>query len=272
VTFPLSSRFAFGLLLLSMLMLHACNQQENLARAESSYPILGPVTAVPDFSTIKDSKAKKKAFFDFMRPIVRSENAKVAKTRERMLAISGMLDNGDTVSQKDQTWLLGLARSYRIDMQALDDESSWELLKRRVDTVPFRLALAQAANESNWGSSRFAKEGRNFFGEWCFTPGCGMVPGKRKTGLTHEVAVFNSVNDSVASYLRSLNRIDMYMAFRMTRVKSRNRGNIPKAHDLASGLTGYSERGDAYVEDIRKMIRMNFDLMTDDQAAPLEAG
>ncbi|HKI61165.1 MAG TPA: glucosaminidase domain-containing protein [Mariprofundaceae bacterium] len=272
MTFSLSSRLAFGFLLLSMLTLSACSQQEDLARAESSYPILGPVTAVPDFSSIKDSVAKKKAFFDFLRPIIRSENAKVAKKRERMLAISGMLDNGDTVSQKDQTWLLRLARSYRIDMKSLDDDASWESLKRRVDTVPFRLALAQAANESSWGTSRFAREGRNFFGEWCFTEGCGMVPGKRRKGLTHEVAIFDSVNDSVASYLRSLNRIDMYKPLRITRLEIRSRGSNPSAHDLAAGLSGYSERGDAYIDDIRKMIRQNFDLMAGDQPLQQPAG
>jgi len=260
-----------AMLFLSMLSLPACNQQENVAQAESSYPILNAITKVPDFASIKDSKAKKKAFFDFMRPIVRSENAKVAKARERMLAISAMLDNGEQIPRAEQQWLLALAKSYRIEMQSMDNEAAWELLKRRVDTVPFRLALAQAANESSWGTSRFAREGHNFFGEWCFTPGCGMVPGKRKPGLTHEVAMFSSVNESVASYIRSLNRGDMYLPLRITRNKVRNRGNKPTAHDLASGLVGYSERGDAYVDDIRQMIRINFDLMAG-QPAELPAG
>jgi len=273
VTFSLSLRhICGGALFLSMLALSACNQQDNLAQAESAYPVVSTITDVPDFASIKDSKAKKKAFFDFMRPIIRSENAKVTKNREKLLSIAGLIDNGDAISQKDQQWVLELATRYRVDMQSMDDEPAWDLLKRRVDTVPFRLALAQSANESSWGTSRFAREGRNFFGEWCFTPGCGVVPGKRSAGLTHEVAVFSSVNDSVASYLRNLNRVAMYLPLRLTRHQIRKDGDRPTAHELAAGLTGYSERGDAYVDEIRDMIRVNFELMAGTQPAALPAG
>ncbi len=178
-----------------------------------------------------------------------------------MFAIATLIDKGDAVSKEDQQWLIRLARKYHVDMTSPDDEHAWELLKRRVDTVPFRLALAQAANESSWGTSRFARKGRNFFGEWCFTRGCGIVPARRVPGLTHEVAVFKSVNKSVASYIYHLNRIDIYMPLRVARHKERKWGSKPTAHDLAGGLTGYSQRGKAYVNDIRNMIRVNYDLM-----------
>ena len=254
-----------AMLLLAML-LAACNMERNSAQADAQYPVMASVTDVPDFAAIKDITARKKAFFDFMRPIVRSENAKVAKSRVRMLDIAEKVDNGGVVSPGDQQWLLKLAGKYHVPMANLDDEQAWGLLKRRVDTIPFRLALAQAANESNWGASRFARQGRNFFGEWCFTKGCGIVPGRRSPGMTHEVAVFGSVNDSVASYLYHLNRVDIYMPLRVARHNLHKWGRKASAEALASGLTGYSSRGNDYVDAIRKMIRFNYNLMAGDQA------
>ena len=259
-------------LLIAVLMLLSCNQEKDLALAESVGPTVAVVTEIPDFAAIKNSTAKKKAFFDFLRPIIRAENAKVARIRVRMLNISEMVDNGDDVSPEDQQWLLTLAKKYHVDMATLDDEEAWLLLKRRVDTVPFRLALAQAANESSWGTSRFAREGRNFFGEWCFTEGCGLVPARRQEGMTHEVAVFSSVNESVASYIYHLNRVDIYTPLRVKRYKLHKNGNKPTAHELAAGLTGYSERGEAYVDSIRKMIRVNYDLMAGSETKKLAAG
>jgi len=261
-----------GTLLLGMLLLVSCNMERDTAQADTQYPVMARVTDVPDFAAIKDITARKRAFFNFLRPIVRSENAKVAKARLRMLNIAERVDNGDAVSPGDQQWLLKLARKYHIPMANLDDEQAWELLKRRVDTVPFRLALAQAANESSWGTSRFARQGRNFFGEWCFTKGCGIVPSRRSPGMTHEVAVFASVNDSVASYLYHLNRVDIYMPLRVARHKLHKWGRKASAEALTSGLTGYSSRGNDYVDDIRKMIRINYDLMTGDQTGKTSPG
>jgi len=253
---------------MTALMMLSCNQEEASTQAESTYPVAGIITDLPDFAAIKDSKTRKKAFFDFLRPVIRAENAKVAESRARMLKISVMIDNGDVVPREDQQWLSRLAGKYRVVMPNLEDEQAWETLKIRVDTIPFRLALAQAANESNWGTSRFAREGRNLFGQWCLTQGCGIVPGRRRAGMTHEVAVFNSVNESVASYLRNINRINIYMPLRVARDMLRKQGMKPTAHELAAGLTGYSERGADYVNDIRQMIRINFDLMAAPQGAP----
>jgi len=258
--------------LLAALALAACNMEGNSAQLEAQYPLVGSITELPDFAAIKDIKSRKKAFFDFLRPIVISENAKVAKSRLRMLDIATRLDNGDTISQDDVTWLAWLADKYHIDMPTSDDEQAWILLKRRVDTVPFRLALAQAANESSWGTSRFAREGRNLFGEWCFKAGCGIVPARRVSGMSHEVAIFDSINASVASYLYHLNRVDIYKPLRITRHESRRWGKKPTAHDLAAGLAGYSERGEGYVDDIRRMIRVNYDLMAAEKPTTTSAG
>jgi len=257
----MKSRMAMGCVLIGGLMLTACSQELETAQADSEYPAVRQVADIPDFAAIRDSKVKKKAFFDFMRPIVRAENARVAKARLKMLGLFHMIEHGDSVKAEQKTWLLHLATSYRVDMPDLHDEHARQLLKRRVDTVPLRLILAQSANESSWGTSRFARDGRNFFGQWCFTPGCGIVPGKRSAGLTHEVAVFATVNASVASYLRQINQVDVYTSLRLIRHDMRVHGKKPTAHDLAGGLEAYSQRGSDYVDEIRSMIRTNFDGM-----------
>jgi Bax protein len=138
----------------------------------------------------------------------------------------------------------------------------------RVDTVPLSLVLAQAANESSWGQSRFAQEGNNLFGEWCFREGCGIVPEQRSAGKSHEVAAFDSVNASVRSYLHNLNTGRAYAALRKLRQQARAAGEAPKAMVLASGLARYSERGLAYVHEIKAMIRSNRELMM----APVPGG
>ena len=248
------------IVLLAVIFLAACDM--SIATSWWKSGDAETIRTLPDFSAYQDVKMKKKAFFDFMRPIVQSENAKVSKVRKKMLDISMALDNGDEITTEDQQWLLALAEEYNVDMPTLEDEKAWVLLKRRVDTVPFRLALAQSANESSWGTSRFAREGLNMFGQWCFTPGCGIVPAQRQAGMTHEVASYESVNESVARYIRSINRVQMYRPLRELRHNIRKKGEKPTAVELAEELSGYSERGDDYVKEIQSMIRKNYELMS----------
>ncbi|HKI60345.1 MAG TPA: glucosaminidase domain-containing protein [Mariprofundaceae bacterium] len=235
------------------LLLSACDQGDASLRSSSD---------LPDFSSFQDVKEKKLAFFNFLRPIVEAENERVRVQRKRMIDIRNRLDLGKAISDEDQIWLTQLAEEYNLDTASLDEEQLWKLLKRRVDTVPFRLALAQAANESSWGTSRFAREGINLFGQWCFTTGCGIVPSRRSEGKIHEVAKYDSVNESVAAYIRSINRVHMYTPLRILRRDIRKSGERPTAIELAQELSGYSERGEAYVKEIQDMIRMNYDLMS----------
>jgi len=243
----------------SLVLLAACNQ--TVPEAEAIVEKTQIASQVPDFAEIKDVKTKKKAFFDYMRPIVLTENEKVLKQRKRMLEINEAHNKGKAIDPADQEWLFALAKSYRISMTDLKNAEAWQLLKLRVDSVPFRRALAQSANESSWGTSRFAREGNNFFGQWCFSAGCGLVPNQRKSGLTHEVAKFDNVAESVSGYIRNINRGDMYKPLRLVRMEMRDAEKNPTAHALAAGLLGYSERKQEYVDEIRSMIKKNFDLM-----------
>ena len=149
-------------------------------------------TALPDFSTYTDVKAKKTAFFGYMLPLVEARNLHIQGQRQQLLAVAeraqDALSTQNALSTQDTKTLADLAGVYRL-VDA--DLSSPELIKElliRVDTVPPSLALAQAAVESGWGTSRFAVQANNLFGQWCYEKGCGLVPSQRNSGANHEVA------------------------------------------------------------------------------------
>tara|TARA_R110002050_G_scaffold57423_3_gene129068 strand:+ start:207357 stop:208106 length:750 start_codon:yes stop_codon:yes gene_type:complete len=219
------------------------------------------VDSLPDFSSFSDVKDKKQQFFDFIGPIIEAENKKVLINREKLLMLEQQFSKDKTMRLKDEKWVKDLAKIYKVSIDTLDDKAAWTSLKNRVDIVPVPLALAQSANESSWGTSRFAQEGNNLFGQWCFIEGCGLVPAKRNKGATHEVAKFNSVDESVAHYLLNLNTLMAYKPLRTIRWEHREEGKALSGSALAAGLINYSERGENYVEDIQTLIRINKPLM-----------
>lgn len=213
----------------------------------------GKVTAQDlDMADITDAADKKKRFFDFMRPIINDENAKVLELRDKLLVAKKNNNNKRFVART--------AEDYKVDWE--EGKEDWGTLLKRVNAVALELALAQSANESAWGQSRFAREGNNFFGQWCYTKGCGIVPANRNKGSKHEVAKFDSVNDSVRSYIKNINTGNVYLPLRDVRRKNHLAGKKPDAHAQAGGLVKYSERREEYVKEIRSMIRANNELMT----------
>jgi Bax protein len=207
-----------------------------------------------DMSNLKDVKDKKKRFFDFMRPIVNDENAKILELRKQLQSARANNNNKKLVAKT--------AEDYNVDWDQKNwTQENWKKLLQRVDAVALELVLAQSANESAWGQSRFAKQGNNFFGQWCYKKGCGIVPSRRNPGSTHEVASFKSVNDSVRSYLKNINTGRVYAPLRIAREKDRAAGKPPSAYNQAGGLVKYSERREEYVKEIRSMIRVNKKLM-----------
>lgn len=208
---------------------------------------------VPDFRDYPAGEPRKRAFLAFTRPIIETENARILHERERLARIAA---DGD-IGWLDRRWLNSLADSYALDEEDLDGDAVVDALLLRVDVVPPSLALAQAAKESGWGTSRFAREGFNWFGEWCFDPGCGVVPASRAAGASHEVEAFGSPRESVASYLRNINTHPGYSALRADRAVQRNAGEALSGLRLARHLSQYSERGDAYVREVQQLIRYN---------------
>ncbi|ABO23863.1 glucosaminidase domain-containing protein [Shewanella loihica] len=213
-------------------------------------------SAIPDFQAIGDVGMKKQAFFDFLRPAIRHHNAVISDERKFLEQSRTHLANQQPLSEAEDYRILQLASKYQYSMRTATLESLDELLTR-VDTIPEDLVLIQAANETGWGSSRFAREGMNFFGQWCFKKGCGLVPQSRSEGLSHEVAVFKSVEDSVGSYMRNLNSNAAYSLLRAIRADLRAQNQPVSAEKLVYGLMNYSERQEAYVEELLDMLRHN---------------
>lgn len=203
----------------------------------------------PDFSAFKDVKEKKRHFFEFFYPLIEQSNRAILADRQFLQAFKQ-----DSASTKQKERLDGLCKRYKV---TCGQPSTLTNLLARVDVVPASLTLAQAANESAWGTSRFATQANNFFGVWCFKPGCGLVPKHRSKGSKHQVRVYPTPLESVQGYMYNLNVSRAYKTLRSIRAKLRANGNAISGVALAAGLHKYSERGNAYVKEIRHMIHYN---------------
>jgi len=207
---------------------------------------------LPDFASIKDIKVKKAAFFNYLMPAVKALNSHIMTLRTAALKL-----RNKHLNKKEVAWLGRLAKKYRIQSTPKDGKVFWNELNRKVDIVPPSLALAQAANESSWGTSRFARVGNNLFGQWCFTSGCGIVPMRRNEGSTHEVSKFNNVFDSVRSYIHNLNINTSYTQLRTIRANLRAGQEPIKGTELVKGLINYSAKGQDYIAIITQIIKKN---------------
>jgi len=211
--------------------------------------------SLPDFRVIEDTSERKAAFLEFLQPVVAYENMRIREQREQLLAILEDLEDGDEAAAHESAWLAKQADLYRV--KADTDLGRARALARKIDIVPQSLALAQAALESAWGTSRFARQGNNLFGQWCFTPGCGIVPLRRPEQATYEVQAFDTIAGSVRTYLRNLNSHPAYRPMRTIRAKARDAGRRPTGLELAAGLINYAAIGEDYVHHIRGVIRRN---------------
>lgn len=212
---------------------------------------------LPAFHKIKHVPVKKQRFFEYLTPVIRAENARIGLQRERLLELAARWRRGEPRGLLAAAFLDVLAHEYRVDAEALSPRELIAELLERVDVIPRSLVLAQAAKESGWGSSRFARHANNLFGQWCFKPGCGIVPQERPDGMTHEVRSFESVRESVASYMRNLNTHRSYQDLRRLRARLRAADRPLSGLRLAEGLVHYSERGDDYVREVQAVIRQN---------------
>ncbi|MDG3088145.1 glucosaminidase domain-containing protein [Vibrio hannami] len=215
----------------------------------------------PDFKSHSDVNKKKIAFFDYLRGGVERENKRIESERGQLLAIK-KLSSFKSLTEKQVQLVANIASKYKLDLPDTGITEDWldkALLK--VNVLPESLVLTQAANESAWGTSRFAVEGNNFFGQWCYTKGCGLIPLQRNEDATHEVAKFASAEDSIHAYFMNVNRNRAYQELREIRQNLATEGksllDSNAAIALTQGLHRYSERGHDYVDEIQAMIRVN---------------
>lgn len=214
--------------------------------------------AVPDFASIKNVVEKKRAFFAYLLPEIRRQNSIVEKERELVLALEKVHSSNQRFDQHQLEVFDMLKQKYKLNIvkgAAIEDVLAQLIM--RVDTIPEQLILVQAANESGWGTSRFAQKGYNFFGLWCFKVGCGFVPKQRNDEAKHEVAKFNDLSHSIMTYIRNINRLYAYQELRQTRFKLRQSNQPITAEALSKGLIRYSERGQDYIDELLSMLRVN---------------
>ncbi len=216
---------------------------------------------IPEYRYKRTIESRKRSFFNFMQPIIRTENERVLKQRERFFNLYNKHRRGDRFFFWHRKWFDKMLKEYKIDPSKMESEKAWEQLEMRIDAVPIELALAQSASESAWGMSRFAFLGKSMFGQWIYSSSDGMIPLKRAPGDRHRVARYDNVRLSVRSYLRNLNTHSAYDAFRRLRHQQRQEGKKLDGLILAQGLIKYSQRREEYVEEIRELIRKNKTLM-----------
>jgi Bax protein len=213
------------------------------------------LTKLPlDLAQVRDVQQKKGLFFRVLLPIVLAENEKVLELRRHIL---GLLDKGvANLDESEQRWLKAVAGQHKVKGE-LGEPKAREMLLRRVDIVPPALVLAQAANESAWGTSRFARQGNNLFGQWTYRQSEGIVPLSRPDGATYAVRSFSSLDASVRAYIQNINTNSAYQKLRLLRQQMRNAGLPLDGHELATGLEAYSARGQEYIHELQAMMRSN---------------
>jgi Bax protein len=215
-------------------------------------------TLLPDFAAIEQTPERKAQFLDMLRPLIDEKNAKLLKSRERLLKIKNEWDTKQTVTGVNKRNLEKLREKFHVTYKTYpEDARAIEILLLRVDVIPPAMVLAQAAVESGWGTSRFAEEAHNLFGHWCYTPGCGLVPSRRAANAKHEVKKFNNVEESLTAYFNNINTHNAYRPWRQLRAQLRHDEAQFTGSTMVAELGKYSSRGPAYIHELRTVIRAN---------------
>lgn len=210
----------------------------------------------PNFSNFPSGDERKTVFMSYFAPLIKNSNERILQQRHHVLKSEQAAKN-DELGWLQQWRLTIIAKHYGVDDFDIRSDQQWSELLLRVDIIPASMAIAQAAKESAWGTSRFAQAGNNFFGQWCYEEGCGLVPARRESGKAHEVETFASPEDSVREYMHNLNTNRAYRALREIRRHLREAKQPIKGERLVQGLISYSERGEIYVNELSEMIRFN---------------
>ena len=205
------------------------------------------LTLLPNEITMIESTKKRKEFFiQIVLPLILKENNNIKIDRKRLFQVINKNNN----SNLEKKWLDKKYKQYGIPSKDLS------VLKKRMDEVPVSLALAQAAKETGWGTSRFALEGNALFGQWTWS-GEGLKPKDADKNDGHKVMKFNVLQASVRAYQRNINTHSTYEEFRKERAKMRDSGKALDSLILSEFLNKYAETGEKYVEVLKQIIKQN---------------
>jgi len=205
------------------------------------------LTKLPrDLKTLGDTSKKRELFIKIVLPLILHENNKITVDRKKLFKILGK--NFNTAGER--VWLKRRFKEYKID------DGDLSKLKMRMDIIPVSLALAQAANESGWGTSRFALEGNALFGQWTWSKK-GISPKNKDPNKTHRVLQFQVLKASVRAYKNNLNTHNAYKEFREARAKLRQEDKKIIGLELSKYIKNYASIGEKYVEIIDDIIKRN---------------
>ena len=198
----------------------------------------------------------KKDFVRTVLPLIINENQKILSKRENLLLLKDKLEKNYSLNNSEIKLLKKLSKTYKVSFDKKHKNEIIEILVSKIDVIPNSIVLAQAAIESGWGSSRFAKEYNALFGEYTYDGNKGVVPLKRKNGDTHLIKSFNSLNGSVKSYFNNINSHYAYEEFREIRKIMRERNNFSNTDLLVNQLGKYAEDKN-YIQTIQAVIKKN---------------
>ena len=205
------------------------------------------LTLLPqEVKMIENSKKRKEFFIQIILPLIIEENNNIKLDRKTLFTIINKSNNSNT----EKKWLEKKYKQYGVKSGDLSS------LKIRMDEIPVSLAIAQAAKETGWGTSRFALEGNALFGQWTWS-GEGLKPKEAKEGENHKVMKFNILQASVRAYQRNINTHSTYKDFRKARAKLRDNNKPLDSIELSKHLNKYAETGNQYVEVLQKIIKQN---------------
>ena len=199
-----------------------------------------------EMKQIENSKKRKDLFIKIVLPLILSENNRIKRDRNTLFKILNKNNN----SKLEKEWLLKKFKQYGVVNKDLST------LKVRMDEIPVSLAIAQAAKETGWGTSRFAIEGNALFGQWTYS-GEGIKPAAADENDKHKVMTFSVLKASVRAYQRNLNTHSSYIEFRKARAIQRDNDEPLNSTELANYLNEYAETGNEYVKTLKLIIEQN---------------
>ena len=205
------------------------------------------LTMLPkDLNKLRKSKNKRELFIKIVLPLILDENLKIKEDRKKLFKI--LRKNFNTPREK--AWLKKSFKEYKINDKDLTE------LKERMDIIPASIAIAQAANESGWGTSRFALEGNALFGQWTWSKK-GIIPKDQDLNKNHKILKFKVLKASVRAYKNNLNTHNAYREFRESRAKIREEGKHLSGLLLTKYLKKYAQTGELYVKILEEIIKKN---------------
>ena len=230
-------------------------EEQNFSRdnfLNNTYDSLIVFSSLPeDFMTVEPASARKELFVKTILPIIFFENEKVLEERNKILEWWTATE-GDLIKRDYwPDWLENISTKYSYEGENIGD------LLMSVDIIPISLAVSQAAIESGWGTSRYAREGNAVFGQYTYKKDLGILPKERPEEENFLIRKFQTISDSTASYIKNLNTHNGYKGVRENRKKIRMNGEKISGMSLVKYLVNYSERKEDYIKDIEQMIQDN---------------